>query len=272
MTTPKSEIYEALSRTRIRVNDHVFENEIHISIRQTILAVSTRNSIVGIEVLSFAQTAQDGFSMLLEDLNGLNQHLIFEIDVEGNILQINNFHDLPDKWTNLKSKLREKYGQSNEMDEFCVAFEPNLKDADLLLTSMKHKGIYGVLFSGLNLCEFQQNNDFQRNRYIHQFIENIELPLVLHTEVSSVLDNYEVYRCVNSSGRLDEGRFDADGFKQAIRGMTNQYHLEPEPQVTCGEMYAYRQSDGWLSKAQQYLRMAASDVYEYEIGWLLMLK
>jgi hypothetical protein len=37
-------------------------------------------------------------------------------------------------------------------------------------------------------------------------------------------------------------------------------------------MYAFRQTDGWLSKAQQYLRVDVSDAYEYEIGWLLMLK
>jgi hypothetical protein len=272
MSTPKSEIYEALSRTRIRVNDHIFENEIHISVRQTLLDGSDRNSIVGIEILSFTQTAADGFSLLLEDLNALNQHLIFEIDAEGNVLQINNFHDLPNRWAKVKTQLQEKYGASNEMDEFCKTFEQSLNNSDLLVTSMKHKGIYGVLFSGLNLSEYQQNNNFQRFRYINPFIDNIELPLLIQSEVTSVLDNHEAYRCVNSSGRLDEGRFDSESFKQTMRNMTNRYQLEADLNLTCGEMYAFRQTDGWLSKAQQYLRVDVSDAYEYEIGWLLMLK
>jgi hypothetical protein len=272
MSTPKSEIYEALSRTRIRVNDHIFENEIHISVRQTLLDGSDRNSIVGIEILSFTQTAVDGFSLLLEDLNALNQHLIFEIDAEGNVLQINNFHDLPNRWAKVKTQLQEKYGASKEMNEFCKTFEQSLNHSDLLVTSMKHKGIYGVLFSGLNLSEYQQNNNFQRFRHINQFIDNIELPLLIQSEVTSVLDNHEAYRCVNSSGWLDEGRFDSESFKQTMRNMTNRYQLEADLNLTCGEMYAFRQTDGWLSKAQQYLRVDVSDAYEYEIGWLLMLK
>ncbi|MEO0044638.1 MAG: hypothetical protein RL329_4087 [Bacteroidota bacterium] len=269
MTNPKSEIYEALSRTRIRVNDQIFENEIHISVRQTILDQSGQNSIVGIEVLSFAQTAQDAFSVLLEDLNALNQHLIFERDAEGNILQITNFQDLPNRWTKLKGDLREKYGQSDEMESFFKAFDQNLGDEALLLHSMKHKGIYGVLFSGMNLT---QNANNQRFRIMNQFIENVDLPLVMQAEVSAVLDNFESYQCVNCSGILDEERFEEDAFKQALQNMTQQYYVEmPAIEVHCGEMYAFRQADGCLSKAQQYLHVAASHEYEYEIGWLLML-
>jgi hypothetical protein len=269
MTTPKSEIYEALSRTRIRVNDHVFENEIHISVRQTVLDRSEQNSIVSVEVLSFVQTAQDAFSVLLEDLNALNKHLIFELDAEGNILQINNFQDLPNRWTLLKTELREKYGQSEEMESFFKAFDQNLGNEALLLNSMKHKGIYGVLFSGMHL---QQGADNPRFRILNQFIENVDLPLVMQAEVSAVLDNFESYQCVNCSGVLDEERLDEDAFKQALQNMTQQHYVEmPSLELHYGELYAFRQGDGWLSKAQQYLHVAASHEYEYEIGWLLML-
>jgi hypothetical protein len=57
-----------------------------------------------------------------------------------------------------------------------------------------------------------------------------------------------------------------------MKDVTNTFNLEPIPEVIVEEKYLFRQSDGWLSEAKQYLSFEVPNVYLNEIGYSLILQ
>ncbi len=268
----KSEIYEMVTRTHLRLGDTDVENETHTVFKKTLLDQSAESDLIRIELLSFEQTAEDGASKFIEHLHELNKQLIFECDILGNIQRIVNYDDLPNRWKRVQDNLYASFGNSPELGAFVAAFSQSLELGEsALVESMRHKGIYGVLFSGMNGFD-PSPNEFERNRIIPNFIADIPLPLTIDAEVFVILNNHVAYWYIAADGTLNESAFNYDVFKRLMKDVTNTFNLEPIPEVIVEEKYLFRQSDGWLSEAKQYLSFEVPNVYWNEIGYSLILQ
>ncbi len=266
-----SEAYEIQTTSRIEMENRLFENKIITKVKQTLLDQSEGGDLIGVEVISNQQSAKDASSILMSELNELNKYLVFETDLKGDILHITNFTDLGNKWYPLKEQMKTKYGRNLQIEQFLAAFEKNLFAGEaLMLETMKYKGIYGVLFSGI--YSFGETPEFQSNRNIKGFFNQIDLPLAIDMKTATEVKSDLPLFILNGQGRLDSKRFDDDAFRKMIRQIRDSFNLKVNLEISFFEQYEIRQSDSWIGAAKQYLKAEVPGIYSNEIQHLLTSK
>ncbi len=266
-----AEVYELMTQSKVVVEKQIFENQTRTIAKQTLLDQSSKGDLIGVEIIDVQQKAQDTMSLLLADINELNKYLVFETDIKGNALRIVNYVDLGNKWYQIKEKIRQKYGRSTPIEQLFVDFEKNLALGEQpLLEAMQHKGLYGVLFSGI--YAFNESPQFDSKRVIKNLFGTIDLPLrIRHTSMTMQHDDADIFNIVGR-GILDETVFKALDFQRMIRQMRDSFNLKVDLKVEYTEGYAVRQSDGWIQQAMQNLKVEVQGIYLNETKHILTLK
>ena len=266
-----SEVYELITQSKVVVENKMFENEIRTVAKQTLLDQSPKGDLFGVEIISTEQKAKDGASVLIADINELNKYLVFETDLKGNAVHLVNYVDLGNKWYPIKEKIKDKYGRSAVMDQLFVEFEKSLALGEKsLLEAMQHKGLYGVLFSGI--YAFNDGLQFESKRVIKNLFGTLDLPLLIqHNTIAAWRDTSAVFN-ITGRGTIDEKVFKADEFQRMIRQMRDSFNLKVNLKVDYNEAYELRQSDGWIKHAFQTLKAEVPGIYLNETKHLLNLK
>ena len=270
-TVGQTKVYEFTTHSKVVVENQLFENKIESVVEQTLLDQSPTGDLIGVKIVSTKQTAKDAASLLIADINEMNQYLVFETDLNGNALSIVNYLDLGNRWYSLKEKIRFKYGRTAPIEEVCVEFEKNLfKGKKPLLEAMQHKGLYGVLFSGI--YAFNQSPVFDSKRVIKNLFGSLDLPLKMHHETRAASQETDTNFYSVGRGVLDETVFKTSEFCLMIRHIHDSFNLKVNLEVNYTEGYILHQSDGWIKEAQQKLKAEVKGVYLNETQHILTLK
>jgi hypothetical protein len=266
-----AEVYELMTQSKVVVEKQLFENQTRTIAKQTLLDQSPKGDLIGVEIINVQQKAQDTMSLLLAEINELNKYLVFETDIKGNALRLVNYGDLGNKWYQIKERIRQKYGRSAPIEQLFVDFEKNLAlGEESLLEAMQHKGLYGVLFSGI--YAFNESPQFESKRVIKNLFGTIDLPLrIRHTTTIMQHGGADIFN-ITGRGILDEAAFKALEFQRLIRQMRDSFNLKVDLKVEYTEGYAVRQSDGWIQQAMQNLKVEVQGIYLNETKHILTLK
>jgi len=266
-----SESYQLTTTSKVVVENRMYENEIQTVVKQSLLDQSPSGNLIGVEVISNQQKMQDATSMLINDLNQINQYIVFETNTDGAILHITNYTDLVTKWYPIKEDMRDKYGQSEEVEQFLAAFEKNLfAGEELILDSMKYKGVYGILLSGI--YAFTVNPKFKSKRNIKNLFGELDLPLIVSNETSSGWKDDGAIFKISGVGKLNVEEFKNKEFEAMIKSIRDSFNLKVNLNVEYSENYELRQSDVWITEAEQHLKVEVSGIYLNEIHHRLTLK
>ncbi|MEZ0539405.1 hypothetical protein [Fibrella arboris] len=261
--------YRVQTDTTTSAKDQTIRNSIDTTLRQTTYKQSTEPiTILSIEQVVFRQSDQSPMAHLLNDLNPINEWLVFEVGPLGELLHLHNLPKLQERWQQLKPFLWNKYARTQDGVRFLNAFEYQLYRGDLLV-NIKHKGAYGVLMPALFGPTGQVRQGISTRR-MTGFFGDIDLPLTVETTVQNslqmpgVLDLYVVLKA--DTAQLDEDRLRA--MAQEAMGLPN---FQVVHRIEGQEHYKLA-PDATLLEATQKLSVVIEGLYHHYTQHTLTLE
>jgi hypothetical protein len=259
--------YVVRTTHKVQVKDIKYANQTSVDIKQYLLQKNDTGFVFCIEMHNIKQEAQDVLSLIMQDIAPVSSKVVFQTDRHGNMLSIINKQELIQKWIDLKPALCKKYKSTIEAINFFNAYEQELAKEEDLITSMKHKGVYGVLLAGI--YGYDYTNPFERKIALNNFFNEIDLPI--HVTLKSKMDNYRFIQ-LTGIGYIDEDAFEEDNFNRLIKKVVDDLAFKASKKFIYSESYIINQQDGWLTEAEQYLKMEVPGVYYNEIYHKLEIK
>lgn len=252
--------YKVQTETSTRVREQVIRNSITATLRQTEYgSVDNDSHTVLVEQLDFRQSDRSPLAVLLNDLNSLNERLVFDLSIYGDLQRLRNQSQVIERWHRLKPQLMATYGRSAEGVAFLQGFEQQLM-GESLLNNFRHKGAYGVLLPGL----FATNGlvrEGPSQRTITNFFGSLDLPLLLQTTVTP--------STTPAGGRTVEvlvgpnpARFDEDKLRALAQEIMDQLNVETVHHIEGKESYTLA-ADHTLVAARQTLSAVIEGVYHH---------
>lgn len=204
--------YEVTGSLQIRFETTFTENETS----RLVKCFDLSGNRAGVEVEEFKQTSDAFINTLSADLTATIEKLLLQIGEHESLLNILNMEEIWENWKSKKQLLIEKHADIPDFDAICDNFGDNLKNEEKLLTSIRDKGIYGLLFPQLKHFVYGKPSEtFERRKTIKEFAFTKDLPIAEKISIGQNVDNY----LFEVQGTLDKENFDYDGFLHISRQM-----------------------------------------------------
>lgn len=204
--------YEISGQLQIRFETLFTENETS----RIAECLEIRGGRAGVEVTDFRQTSDAFIDVLSADLTSVIDKLIFQLGERETLPGIVNAEEIWENWKLKKSVLVEKHRDIPDFDSICDNFGDNLKNEEKLLSSIRDKGIYGLLFPQLKHFAYGKlPNTFVRQKIIKEYALSKDLPIVEKIAAGEDGNNYTF----EVTGELDQENFDYPGFLHLSRQM-----------------------------------------------------
>lgn len=259
LTAPvQSRTYQIQTHTTTLVREKTAGNSITLTLRLTYYGPANNGTdTVLVELLDFQQTDQSPLSVLMAALNPVNNRLVFEVSTYGDLLNIRNLDQVEEQWRALRPGIVYQYGRTPDGMAFINGFGQQLH-SDALMTNLRHKGAYGVLFPGL----FGRNGAVRTgvsSRLLKGFFGAVDLPLLLQTEAQPD-PQLPGGRQLLVTGSLDTDRFDEAGLRRLVREAVDMLNFRVSHRINCREDY-HLDASGWLTAARQELTFTIENFY-----------
>lgn len=171
---------------------------------------------VGVEIKDFKQTSDALIDTLSADLTAAIEKLLLQLGERETLLNILNMEEILEGWKLKKALLVEKHSDIPDFDSICDNFGDNLKNEEKLLSSIRDKGIYGLLFPQLKHFAYGKLPvEFTRQKTIKESVLSKDLPIAENIVVGEAENNYTF----EVKGELDRDNFDYPGFLNVSRQM-----------------------------------------------------
>ena len=206
------QVYAVSGKMRIRFESLFTENETScVAARFEISSGKT-----GVEVKDFQQTSDALIDILSADLTAAVDKLILQLDEQETLLNIVNIEEILMRWRDKKKLLVEKHSDIPDFDSICDNFGDNLKNEEKLLSSIRDKGIYGLLFPQLKHFAYGKlPNEFARQKVIKEYALSKDLQIAEKIIVWADESNF----IFEVKGELDKDNFDYLEFLHLSRQM-----------------------------------------------------
>jgi hypothetical protein len=255
---PAPRTYQVRTDTTTTVRERTVRNTIVTTFRLTPTGFTEAgNRLVRVEQLDFHQQADDPLAQLLNDLNGLNERLLWETGPYNTLLALRNPDELDTRWHQLQPVLLAKYGQSEAMLSFMSGVGRQLR-SESLLPQLAHKGGYGLLFSGLFGPDGAIRTG-ESTRLISGFFNTIDLPLRLQTSPMPHPDRTG-HTLLRVEGKADPDRMDEAGLRAMAREAADLPNFRVAYRVDAQEEYVL-DGDYQLVAAWQELTAVIENLY-----------
>ena len=258
--TTSHKTYRAVITHKVQVNDLRFANETSLIVKQQILDRNDVGFVLCVELQQMKQKANDDLAKVMEDIAPVSEKVVFQTDGHGNMVAIINKQELIEKWINLKPALHKKYNGNLSVLNFFDAYEQELAKEEALITSMKHKSIYGIVMAGIYGHDYAK--PFARHIVIDKFFNEVDLPITITTEAD---DNSGRLIHLKSRGAINEEMFNEQQFNRLIKTAVDNLAFKVDVQFTYWEDFLLNQPAGLLSAAEQYLKVEVPGAYYNEI-------
>jgi len=204
--------YEVSGKLQIRFETLFTENETSCVAK----CFSIRGDKAGVEVKDFKQTSDALIDTLSADLTTSIDKLIFQFGEREILQSIVNMDEILDNWNLKKALLVEKHSDIPDFDSICDNFGDNLKNEEILLSSIRDKGIYGLFFPQLKHFAYGKlPNAFARQKIIKEYALSRDLPIAEKIIVTADENNF----LFEVKGELDKDNFDYPEFLHLSRQM-----------------------------------------------------
>ncbi|OON69095.1 hypothetical protein [Hymenobacter sp. CRA2] len=254
--------YELKTTSQMRMNQKAEQNTYHTTARQTLLERKPNNTYrLKLEVLSFRVDNPTFFHQLATDLNQVSNTLVVQTDLYGRLERIENKPDMLRTWQRIKPDVVRKY-RDYFPKTFFESFEQNLRAEGVFEKTLRHKGLHGVLLSGLYGYGYAPDAPVPGTRVLEQFINQVSLPLQTSTRAAEPATPGHL--ALEVEGGLHEAAFRDDDLRRLFRTMADNPLLRVDMQATCQERYEL-DAAGWLVTARQQLRAEVPGIYLNEV-------
>lgn len=204
--------YEVSGKIQIRLKTLFTENETACLAK----CFEISGGKAAVEVKDFKQTSDAFIDTLSADLTTAIDKLILELGERETIRSIANKEEIWENWKSKKELLVEKHSDISDFDSICDDFGNNLRNEEKLLSSIRDKGIYGLLFPQLKHFAYGKlPNIFARQKIIAEYALSKDLPIAEKITVTANENNF----LFEVKGELDKDNFDYPGFLHLSRQM-----------------------------------------------------
>jgi hypothetical protein len=174
LNASSKQVYEVSDKLRIRFESLFTENE--TSCVAEYFEISGGKA--GVEVKDFQQTSDALIDILSADLTAAVDKLILQLGDRETLLNIVNIEEVWERWRDKKQLLVEKHSNIPDFNSICDNFGENLKNEEKLLSSIRDKGIYGLLFPQLKHFAYGKlPNEIARQKVIKEYALSKDLPI-----------------------------------------------------------------------------------------------
>ena len=256
--------YRIQTDTVTTVKEQTVRNAITTTLRQSPYG---QNSVI-VEQLAFTQSDRSPLAGLLNELNPINQRLVFDLSPYGDLLGLRNKAQLEERWQQLKPALWAKYARSRDGLTFLQAFEQQLY-GPALMAHFSHKGPYGVLLPAL-FGPTGQVREGLSSRLMTGFFGSLDLPLLLHTTVvpSPTLPGG---RELQVTARPDPARLEADKLKALAKQAMDLPNFEVVYRIEGQETYLLAADHTLVSSTQKLTAVIENFYHHYTQHTLTLL-
>jgi hypothetical protein len=260
---PGARTYRVDTVSTVQVKQEIGLSESSAKFRHTLLENTSNGYVFQTEQLASQLKNTDPGSLLLAEFNALNVRLVFDTDQHGNLMGLLNSPEVLARWQELRQRMRVTYARLPSLPAMLAAMDQQLLDPDALLEGMRHKGAFGLLYSGVWGYPINDKELVSSKRVIKNYLGPLDLPLQLMTKVTldSASPGAPGEVLVTRTGTLDTLDWDEQVFRRMLRRIVDSFSLQVELRLTCHEEYRLDHATGWLLGATQHLRAEVPGAY-----------
>ena len=261
---PATRTYQVDTVSTVQVKQEVGLSESSAKFRHSLLESTADGYVFQTEQLASQLKNTDPGSMLLAEFNALNESLVLGTDRHGNLLELLNGPEILTRWQELQQRMRRTYARLPSLPAMLAAMDQQLADPVALLDGMRHKGAFGLLYSGVWGCPINDKELVVSKQVIRNYLGPLDLPLQLVAKAELNPDAPgEVL--VTRTGTLDSLNWDGQAFRRMLRRIVDSFSLQVELRLTCHEQYRLDHATGWLLGATQHLRAEVPGAYVNDV-------
>lgn len=261
---PATRIYQVDTVSAVQVKQEVGLSETSAKFRHTLLEKKANGYVFQTEQLASQLKNTDPGSMLLAEFNTLNESLVLGTDQHGNLLDLLNGLEIIARWRELRQRMRITYARLPSLPALLAAMDQQLSDPVALLDGMRHKGTFGLLYSGVWGYPVHDKEAVVSKQVLKNYLGPLDLPLQLVATTTFHPDAPEQV-LITRTGTLDPLNWDEQVFRRMLRRIVDSFSLKVELQLTCHEEYRLDYATGWLLGATQHLRAEVPGAYVNDV-------
>ena len=257
---PATCTYQVDTVSTVQVKQEIGLSESSAKFRHTLLESTAAGYVFQTEQLASQLKNTDPGSMLLAEFNALNESLVLGTDRHGNLLELLNGPEVLARWRELRQRMRSTYARLPSLPAMLTAMDQQLTDPVALLDGMRHKGAFGLLYSGIWGYPIDDKELVVSKQVIRNYLGPLDLPLQLVAKAQLNPDAPEEV-LITRTGSLDSLSWDEQAFRRMLRRIVDSFSFQVELRLTCHEQYRLDRATGWLLGATQHLRAEVPGAY-----------
>lgn len=189
-----------------------------------------------------------------DDIEVIYQELILLTNVDGVLMDIENFREINTRWIKLKGSLKKKYPFG--VDFMIEETTRLLKDKNRFMETFIGYSFWRAFFQGW-FKEYEKEE--KKELVLKKYFGTIDLPLILNSRIESRQGKYDISFCENTA-ELNKKRFNRKEFARMLKDLTDIYNIDASLSVDMEEKYHFSEK-GVLQKADIFLETYVNEWY-----------
>ncbi|PQL92581.1 hypothetical protein [Apibacter adventoris] len=189
-----------------------------------------------------------------DDIEVIYQELILLTNVDGVLMDIENFREINTRWIKLKGSLKKKYPLG--VDFMIEETTRLLKDKNRFMETFIGYSFWRAFFQGW-FKEYEKEE--KKELVLKKYFGTIDLPLILNSRIESRQGKYDITFCENTA-ELNKKKFNRKAFARMLKDLTDIYNIDASLSVDMEEKYHFSEK-GVLQKADIFLETYVNQWY-----------
>ncbi|MGM5631939.1 hypothetical protein O2K51_13660 [Apibacter raozihei] len=189
-----------------------------------------------------------------DEIEGIYKELILLTNVDGVLVDIENFKEINTRWIKLKDTLKKKYPLG--VDFMIEETSKLLKDKNRFMETFMGYSFWRAFFQGW----FQEYQKKEKKEWvIKKYFGTIDLPLILNSSIESEPGKFNISSYENTAD-LNKKKFNRKAFARMLKDLTDVYNIDASLSVDMEEKYHFSEK-GVLQKADIFLETYVNEWY-----------
>jgi hypothetical protein len=174
-----------------------------------------------VNISDYRQTNDKGLLAWVKDMAPLRQRVIFTLNEDGLLGQIQNHTEIYNKWKSMADEIVQKHRKEKSSINMAKTIHFLMEDPDKFAAALRYAPPYINLFMGINGKKFKDQEINKGYRELYNFIGIKNLPI--HTQ-EVLLKNASITNAIAEievSGVLAQDKIDEDKSRSFVRFLRN---------------------------------------------------
>jgi len=196
-----------------------------------------------VSMKNFKQSNTEGMYKWVGDLHTLRKEVIFTLNEQGQIGEVQNLNSITYNWPWIRQDIRKQHAKEKYAEMIEKGIEKVLQNNKQFSSTLRFTMPYLLLFSGINNKEFKENESAIGYRELPNFLNVKKVPIITTEKITNI-DSEKKQFLIEVEGKIDEMEFEQDKISRLIKILKNRPRVPTLVQLKYTEKHLLDQ-DHW---------------------------